>query len=118
MIDDRLLYVNKLVLNTADRYKYDNQCENLGCFEHIGGYYWHTTSAAVTTVVFNDIIYLSLGLHVFDVGVRGGPDYNPSAGGYPLEISGWVLTIEVIQYDPKTNIGMTPVNVTHNDVAG
>ncbi|CAF2034659.1 unnamed protein product [Rotaria magnacalcarata] len=118
MIDDRLLYVNKLVLNTADRYKYDNQCENLGCFEHIGGYYWHTTSAAVTTVVFNDIIYLSPGLHVFDVGVRGGPDYNPSAGGYPLEISGWVLTMEVIQYDPKTNIGMTPVNVTHNDVAG
>ncbi|CAF4966915.1 unnamed protein product [Rotaria sp. Silwood1] len=118
MIDDYLLYVNKLVPNTADRYKYDNQCGDLDCFEYRGGFYWYATSPTWTTVVFNDIIYLTPGLHVFDVGVRGGPDYNPSIGMYPIYTHTWVLTMEVIQFDRQANIGMTPVNVSMNSSDG
>ncbi len=58
----------------------------------------------------HDIIYLNAGLHVIDIGVRGG--LNPSAGAFPMYIGGGTLTIELVEYDRQANIGISPVNVT------
>jgi hypothetical protein len=108
MIDDYLLYVNKFLPNTADRYQY------LSGYPHNddgeGGYYWHANSPTVTTCSFNDVIYLKGGLHVIDVGVRGG--FSPTSGTFPIYVQVGTFTIEVIEYDPQADIGMSPVNVT------
>ncbi len=110
MIDDYLLYVNKFLPNTANRYQYLPGCGLNDCGDYIGGFYWHTISGSVTMCSFSDIIYLNAGLHVIDVGVRGG--FNPTSGAFPTYIHGGILTIELVEYDRQANIGISPVNVT------
>jgi hypothetical protein len=111
MIDDYLLYVDKFLLNEANRYTYFSGYSSNTDSDQIGGLYWHANSATVIPCSFNDIIYLNGGLHVIDVGVRG-------RGTFPIYVEGGILTIELVEYDPEANIGMSPVNVTSTGFIG
>ncbi|CAF3331595.1 unnamed protein product [Rotaria sp. Silwood2] len=110
MINDYVLYVDKFVPNTDSRFQYvSGQTGNYNS-DQIGGFYWYSTLPTVVTCAFSDIIYLNRGLHVVEIGARGGIDYNN--GAFPININNGVLTVELIQYGLNANIGMTPVNVT------
>ena len=116
MVDDYLLYVDTFLPNTVDRYKYNAGYWNNDGSDYIGGFYWHANSPTVTTCVFSDVVYLTPGLHVLDVGVRGG--YSAQAGLFPTYVHGGVLTVELIQYDRSADIGMRPMNVTLPNTTG
>ncbi|CAF5050927.1 unnamed protein product [Rotaria sp. Silwood1] len=109
MIDDYLLYVNKFLPNTNNRYQYLPGYGSNDGGDYVGGFYWHANSPTVIMCSFSDIIYLNAGLHVIDVGVRGG--LRPNAGAFPTYVHGGTLTIELVEYAHQANIGMSPVNV-------
>lgn len=90
MVNDHVLYVNKFVSNTADRYRYTDSSD-AGMSDHTGGFHWFSNSLETTRCAFNDIIYLNPGLHVFDVGVRGGPGST-----FPMYVFYGVFTIKAI----------------------
>jgi hypothetical protein len=106
MINDYVLYVNKFVPNTADRYKYTDS-QDVGMGDHTGGFHWYSNSPETITCAFSDIIYLNRGLHVFDVGIRSGT--NSAFTTYAFY---GVLTIKAIQFEPDAKIRMTPMNVS------
>ena len=110
MIDDHLLYVNKFLPNTANRYQYMEGYGTNDGTDYIGGFYWYATSPTIAMCSFSDMIYLNAGPHVIDVGVRGG--IYPSDGAYPTRVKFGTLTVELVEYDYQANIGMSPVNVT------
>ncbi|CAF0908815.1 unnamed protein product [Adineta steineri] len=103
MINDNLLYVDKFLSNTANRYQYSSGYTSNDHIDQVGGFYWHNTSPAVAQCSFSDIIYLNPGLHVIDVAVREGV-------GLPVYVKGGVLTIELVEYDLNADIGIKPVN--------
>ncbi|UJR06616.1 hypothetical protein I4U23_010900 [Adineta vaga] len=109
MIDDYLLYINRVLPNTADRYKYIGEYPDNDGNDYLGGLYWHSNSVSVITCSFSDIIYLNPGLHVVDVSVRGGLG---DSGAFPTYVHGGVLTVEMIEYDQYADIGLTPMNAT------
>jgi hypothetical protein len=115
MIDDYLLYVDKFLPNTANRYQYLPGFIDINGVDTIGGLYWSVTSSTIVACSFNDIIYLNAGLHVIDVGVRGG--YR-GFGAFPISVLGGTLTIELVEYDPQADIGILPVNVTLTSLIG
>jgi hypothetical protein len=112
MIDDYLLYVDKFLPNTPNRYKYLPEFTGNNRVDEVGGFFWHPNSLTVEMCSFNDIIYLNAGLHIIDVGARGGP------GAFPIEVINGILTIELVEYDPQANIGILPVNVTLTSLIG
>ncbi|CAF3837874.1 unnamed protein product [Rotaria sp. Silwood1] len=115
MIDDYLLYVDKFVPNTGDRYQsFPEETENDG-IDSIGGFHWYTQSHTVITCAFKNIVSLNPGVHVIDVGARGG--YR-SFGNFPIQVIAGILRVELIHFDSQTNIGMVPMNVTMNNFSG
>ncbi|CAF2374327.1 unnamed protein product [Rotaria sp. Silwood2] len=115
MIDDYLLYVDKFVPNTNDRYQlFPEDTENNG-IDYIGGFYWYTNAVAVTTCAFSSIVNLNPGVHVIDVGARGG--YR-NHSNFPVKVIGGILRVELINFKSQTNIGMTPMNVTTTHFSG
>jgi hypothetical protein len=117
MIDDYILYVDKFLPNTANRYQYlPGFTDNYGV-DTIGGFAWFATSPTTVMCTFSDIIYLNAGLHVIDVGVRGGID-STTHGAFPIYVGYGILTIELVEYDPQADIGILPVNVTLTSLIG
>ena len=110
MVDDYLLYVDRFLSNTAERYNYNAGYPNNHESDQIGGFSWFASSVTLTTCAFSDILYLTPGLHVIDVGVRGG--YSAQDGTFPILVLNGVLTAELIQYDRFADIGMRPMNVS------
>jgi hypothetical protein len=115
MIDDYLLYVNKFLPNTANRYQYLSGYTNNDGGDRVGGFFWIASSPSAVTCSFNDIIYLNPGLHVIDVGVRGG--YS-ELGAFPINVFNGILTIELVEYDREADIEIFPVNVTLASLIG
>ncbi|CAF0838646.1 unnamed protein product [Adineta steineri] len=115
MINDNLLYVNKFLPNTANRYQYNAGYSSNDIAEYIGGFYWHSTSVAITQCSFSNVIYLNPGLHIIDVAVRGGIS---TYGAFPTHVRGGTLTIELVEYDLHADIGMKPIdaNLTPNSI--
>ena len=109
MVDDHVFFANKFLPNTADRYKYNVGSTENDDSDQIGGFKWYISAPALVTCAFSDIMYLNAGLHVIDVGVRGG--HSIYGGAFPLSVMDGVLTVELIQYDRFANIGMQPMNV-------
>ena len=56
MVDDSVLYVDKFLPNTAERYKYNTGYSTNDASDSLGGFYWHANSPTVTTCAFTDII--------------------------------------------------------------
>jgi hypothetical protein len=111
MIDDYILYVDKFLPNTANRYQYlPGFTDNYGV-DTIGGFAWFATSPTTVMCTFSDIIYLNAGLHVIDVGVI-------SSGAFPTYVHSGLLRIELVEYDPQADIGIFPVNVTLTSLIG
>ncbi|CAF0838722.1 unnamed protein product [Adineta steineri] len=106
MIDDNLLYLDKFLPNTANRYQYNTGYSENDSLDYIGGLYWFVNTPTVTQCSFSDIIYLNPGLHVVDVGVRGGH----ARGAFPTYVVGGALTIELAEYDLHADVGMKPIN--------
>ncbi|CAF3596273.1 unnamed protein product [Rotaria sp. Silwood1] len=75
----------------------------------MGDWNWFASSQTMTMCSFSDIIYLNPGLHVIDVGVRGG--YDTGIGAFPLYVQAGILIVEVVQFDSRANIGLIPTNV-------
>jgi hypothetical protein len=116
MIDDYILYVDKFSPNTANRYQYLPGYTSFESADYVGGFFWYASSPTLVTCSFNDIIYLNAGLHVVDVGVRGGAD--PNLGAFPTSVNNGILTIELVEYDPQADVGIFPVNVTLTSLIG
>ena len=116
MVDDYLLYVDKFLPNTDDRYKHIAGYSTNDLVDYIGGFHWHASSSTLNTCVFSDIVYLTAGLHVMDVGVRGG--LNAQRGAFPTYVQNGVLTVELIQYDRSADIGMQPMNAAPPTTTG
>ncbi|CAF0862638.1 unnamed protein product [Adineta steineri] len=114
MINDNLLYIDKFLPNTANRYQYITGYSNNDGLDYTGGFYGHTYSLAVTQCSFSDIIYLNPGLHVVDVVARSGY----AAGAFPIILRNGALTIELVEYDLYADIGMKPIdaNLTPNSI--
>ncbi|CAF0909090.1 unnamed protein product [Adineta steineri] len=108
MINDNLLYANKFLPNTANRYQYIAGYSSNEGIDYIDGFYWHATSPTMIQCSFSDIIYLNPGLHVIDVAVRGGID--DVHGAFPTYVHYGALTIELVEYDLNADIGIKPVN--------
>ncbi|CAF1549078.1 unnamed protein product [Adineta ricciae] len=108
MIDDYLLYINRLLPNTANRYQYIGEYQENHNNDHLGGFFWFSNSPSVIACSFSDMIYLNPGLHVFDVGTRGGY----LVGTFPTYVQAGVLTVEMIEYDQYADIGIKPMNTT------
>ncbi|CAF3795439.1 unnamed protein product [Adineta steineri] len=106
MINDNLLYVDKFLPNTANRYQYNAGYSSNDHIDNIGGVYWLNNSPLITQCSFSDIIYLNPGLHVVDVAVRGTLDSR----AFPTQVFGGALTIELVGYDLNADIGMKPIN--------
>ncbi|CAF4292883.1 unnamed protein product, partial [Rotaria sordida] len=106
MVNDYLIYNDKLIQNTADRYKSIPGYTDIHSFDHIGvGQYAFFTTIA-TTITKTELIYLQPGLHVIDVAAR-------AEGTMPVHIYQGVLTIELVRFRNGANVGeMTPINVT------
>ncbi|CAF1467348.1 unnamed protein product [Adineta steineri] len=114
MINDNLLYIDKFLPNTANRYQYITGYSNNDGLDYVGGFYWYNNSPALMQCSFSDIIYLNPGLHVIDVAVRGGHAY----GAFPTYIVGGALTIELVEYDLHADTGIKPsdTNLTPNSI--
>ena len=110
MVDDYILYVDQLLPNTADRYKYNAGYSGNDLSDHLGGFVWYANSPTTIPCTFSEIVYLNPGMHVMDVGVRGG--VSAQTGAFPLKVHGGVLTIELVRYDRSANIGMQPISAT------
>ncbi|CAF3831844.1 unnamed protein product, partial [Rotaria sp. Silwood1] len=106
MVNDLLIYNDKLIKNTEDRYTSIPGFTKIHDFDHIGvGQYAFFTSIA-TAITKSELIYLQPGIHVIDVAAR-------AIGNMPVNIYFGVLTIELIQYDNGVNIGeLIPINTT------
>ncbi|CAF1515070.1 unnamed protein product, partial [Rotaria sordida] len=104
--NDYLIYNDKLIQNTADRYKSIPGYTDIHSFDHIGvGQYAFFTTIA-TTITKTELIYLQPGLHVIDVAAR-------AVGKMPVYIYYGVLTIKLIEFNDAASIGgMVPINVT------
>ncbi|CAF1003140.1 unnamed protein product [Adineta steineri] len=107
MINENLLYVNKFLPNTANRYQYNTGYSSNDHIDYFGGFYWYTSSPTKIDCSFSDIIYLNPGLHIIDVAVRGGLGKN---GAFPTYAQYGALTIELVEYDLHADIGIKPIN--------
>ena len=115
MIDDHLLYVDKLWPNTANRYQSLGGTNNHEA-DTTDGFIWVSTSHTARTCAFSDVVYLDRGLHVIDVGVRGGA-YSGN-GAFPTHVNSGFLTVELIEYNSNADIGLRPINTTTYNWSG
>ncbi|CAF3574821.1 unnamed protein product, partial [Rotaria sp. Silwood2] len=70
MLNNLLIYNDRLIKNTEDRYKSIPGYTEIHSFDHIGaGQYAFFTSIA-TTITKSELIYLQPGTHVIDVAAR------------------------------------------------
>jgi hypothetical protein len=106
MVNDYLIYNDKLIENTASRYKLIPGYTDVHSFDHIGvGQYAFYTSIS-TAITKSELIYLQPGLNIIDAVVRG-------TGAVPIHIYQGVLTIELVHFRKGANIGeIKPVHVT------
>ncbi|CAF0956374.1 unnamed protein product [Didymodactylos carnosus] len=108
MIDDYLLYGDKLLPNNVERYQLLQGVDDLISVDAIGGGRFDLYLVTMIQCEMSSFVYLNPGLHVIDVGVRGKMNM-------PFQVMGGVLSIKLIQYDRNANIGVQPVtwpNVT------
>ncbi|CAF2996672.1 unnamed protein product [Rotaria socialis] len=100
LIDNNVLNLNRLMPNTDRRATLASQMGlNLGQVDAQGGSFFHSGSATwvCASCAKTDVVLLSPGTHIIDVGLRTD---NPTA-----RIHGGELVVEMTEYDPSVHFG-------------
>lgn len=106
MVNEVLIYNDKLIQNKEDRYNSIPGFTDVHMFDHIGVGQYAFFAPMAMAITKSEWIYLQPGLHVIDAVVR-------AIGEMPVHIYYGVLSIELIEFKMEANIGdMIPINVT------